>query len=107
MAEMLQPAGGLNSPTSIIQLAETGAIPPTSRNPQQNVSENELLSPLGTINWLRLAPTLASAALLVLLFTGVVTLWQFTVNWLVKFDVGWAVCIVVLLAGVLSIVPRI
>jgi phosphonate transport system permease protein len=107
MAEMSQADGGLASPTSIIQLAETGTIPPTSRTPQQNVSENELLSPLGTINWSLLAPTLASAVLLVLLFTGVLTLWQFNVNWLVKFDVGWAVCIVVLLAGVLAIVPRI
>jgi phosphonate transport system permease protein len=107
MAEMLQPAGGLSSPTSIIQLAETGTIPPTSRTPQQNVSENDLLSPLGTINWSLLAPTLVAAVLLVLLFTGVVTLWQFNVNWLVKFDVGWAVSILVFLAGVLSIVPRI
>jgi phosphonate transport system permease protein len=107
MTEMLQPAGGLGASGSIIQLAETGTIPPTSRTPKQNVSENELLSPFGTINWSLLAPTMVSAVLLVLLFTDVVSLPQFTVKWLVKFDVGWAVCIVVLLAGVLTLVPRI
>jgi phosphonate transport system permease protein len=108
MAETLRPADGLGTTTSVVTGVAPDAVrPPKSRAPQRNVSEGELLRPWGTINWSLLVPALVGAALLVVLFARIVTLSLITVNWLVEFDVGWAVCIVVLVAGLSSIVPRV
>jgi len=88
-------------------MGQSTATPPNARTPQRHVSEDELLSPVGKINWSLLAPTLVSTAVVVLLFTRIVTLGTITVNWLIKFDVGWAISIVILFAGGFSILRRI
>lgn len=74
--------------------------------PQVPVSEAELVSPFGAIRWPMLITGLVGAVALWLFFTRTVDLGTVTVNWLIQFDVNWALCGLVILAGILALGPR-
>src|SRR5215469_11368820 len=108
MTDMVQPTGGVGPGSSIVLRADQNRVmPPKLPHSEKSFSEDELLSPIGIINWALLVPTLVCTGLFAVLFARIITLGSFTVNWLIKFDVGWALCIIVLLAGGLAIIPRV
>jgi phosphonate transport system permease protein len=91
----------------VLRVDQDMATPPKLPKFEKSVSEKGLLSPFGVINWSLLVPTLICTGLFAVLFARIITLGSFRVNWLIKFDVGWAVCIIVLVAGSLAIIPRV
>lgn len=66
----------------------------------------DMARPFGSLYWPLAAPALLGALAAILLFTRVIDFGTVTVNWPVQFNVNLVVALIILLAGALTMVPR-
>ena len=66
----------------------------------------DMTRPLGTLYWPLAIPALLCSLLAVLVFTHAIELGAIPTNWTIQFNVNIATALIIVLAGVLTIVPK-
>ena len=67
----------------------------------------DLTKPLGSLHWPLAAPALLCTLLVGLLFSHTIDLGSLATNWTIRFNVNFAVALVIFVLGAIAIVPRV